>query len=248
MAQRIVRAKRKIGNANIPYRVPPVHLLPERLGGVLAVLYLLFNEGYTVGRVDLAAEAIRLTRSLASLMPDEPEVLGLLALELLQHSRRAARLVDGELVPLEEQDRSLWDAEAVAEGLSLLRSGGRYQLQAAIAAVHARDNGDYEELVRLYDQLDGGPVVALNRAVAIGMARGPAAGLAAVDALPASDYFLMPAARADFLRRLGRNTDAAVAYARALELVRSEPERRYLARRLAEVNSERNEGEGNAHE
>lgn len=240
MAQRLVRAKRKITNASIPYRVPPVHLLPERLGGVLAVLYLLFNEGYSsVGRVDLAAEAIRLTRSLAQLMPDEPEVLGLLALELLQHSRRDARAVDGELTPLEEQDRSKWDADAIAEGLALVRDrGGVYQLQAAIAAVHARDAGEYDELVALYDrlvQLSGGSVVALNRAVAIGMANGPEAGLAAIDALPASDYYLVPAARADFLRRLGRTADAASEYRRALAVVRSEPERHYLARRLNEV-------------
>jgi RNA polymerase sigma-70 factor (ECF subfamily) len=239
MAQRLVRAKRKIANAGIPYRVPRLELLPERLSGVLAVLYLLFNEGYSsVGRVDLAAEAIRLTRSLASLMPDEPEVLGLLALELLQHSRRAARSVDGELVPLEEQDRSLWDRAAIDEGLGLLGAGGPYQLQAAIAAVHARDEGEYDSLVALYDrlvELGGGSVVALNRAVAIGMADGPAAGLAAVEALPASDYYLVPAARADFLRRLGRNAEAVAAYEFALERVRSEPERRYLARRLAEV-------------
>ncbi len=174
MAQRLVRAKRKISNAHIPYRVPPPHLLPERLSGVLSVLYLLFNEGYTNARVDLAAEAIRLTRSLAALMPDEPEVAGLLALELLQHSRRTARLVDGELVPLEEQDRSLWDAEAIAEGLSLLRPGGQYQVQATIAAIHARDDGDYSRLVELYDLLGGGSVVALNRAVAMGIAHGGA--------------------------------------------------------------------------
>jgi RNA polymerase sigma-70 factor (ECF subfamily) len=239
MAQRLVRAKRKIANARIPYRVPPLELLPERLSGVLAVLYLLFNEGYSsLGRVDLAAEAIRLTRSLASLVPGEPEVLGLLALELLQHSRRAARSVDGELVPLEEQDRTLWDRAAIDEALGLLRDGGVYQLQAAIAAVHARDEGEYGSLVALYDrlvELGGGSVVALNRAVAIGMADGPAAGLAAVEALPASDYYLVPAARADFLRRLGRNAEAAAAYEFALERVRSEPERRYLERRLAEV-------------
>ena len=241
MAQRLVRAQKKIKNAGIPYRVPSRDLLPERLGGVLAVLYLLFNEGYTaVSRVDLAEEAIRLTRVLLQLMPGEPEVRGLLALELLQHSRRHARLVDGELVPLEEQDRGLWDSAAVEEGLSLVvpvRSGpgGRYHTQAAIAAVHARDDGDYSELVALYDRLGGGAVIALNRAVAVGMAHGPEAGLAAIEALPASDYYLVPAARADFLRRLGRDAEAAVHYRLALDVVRAEPERKYLARRLAEV-------------
>jgi RNA polymerase sigma-70 factor, ECF subfamily len=236
MAQRLVRAQKKIKNAGIPYRVPSTDLLPERLGGVLAVLYLLFNEGYTaVSRVDLAEEAIRLTRVLLQLMPDEPEVRGLLALELLQHSRRDARMVDGELVPLEEQDRALWDRAAIDEGLSLVRPGGVYQTQAAIAAVHARDDGSYSDLVPLYDRLGGGPVIALNRAVAIGMAYGPEAGLAAIAALPASDYYLVPAARADFLRRLGRRDEAAAQYRLALTVVKTDPERRYLARRLAEV-------------
>ena len=236
MAQRLVRAQKKIQNAGIPYRVPPIELLPERLAGVLAVLYLLFNEGYTtVSRVDLAEEAIRLTRLLAQLMPAEPEVRGLLALELLQHSRRAARLVDGDLVPLEEQDRSLWDRAAIDEGLGLVQPGGLYQTQAAIAAVHARDAGEYDELVRLYDRLGGGPIVQLNRAVAIGMARGPEAGLTAIDALPPLDHHLVPSARADFLRRLGLHALAAAEYRRALAMVTSDPERRYLARRLAEM-------------
>ena len=241
MAQRLVRAQKKIKNAGIPYRVPPIELLPERLGGVLAVLYLLFNEGYTtVSRVDLAEEAIRLTRVLAQLMPGEPEVRGLLALELLQHSRRHARLVGGELVPLEEQDRGLWDQALIEEGLSLVArasstQGGRYQTQAAIAAVHARDDGNYSDLVALYDRLGGGPVIGLNRAVAIGMAHGPEAGLAAIAALPASDYYLVPAARADFLRRLGRDEEAAAQYRLALAVVKTEQEHRYLARRLAEV-------------
>ncbi len=242
MAQRLVRAQKKIKNAGIPYRVPPMEMLPERLGGVLAVLYLLFNEGYTtVSRVDLAEEAIRLTRVLLQLMPGEPEVRGLLALELLQHSRRHARLVDGALVPLEEQDRGLWDSALIAEGLSLVGGAGRYQTQAAIAAVHARDDGNYSELVALYDRLAsgsaqrGGPVIELNRAVAIGMAQGPEAGLAAIAALPASDYYLVPAARADFLRRLGRDHEAAEQYRLALDVVKTDQEREYLARRLAEV-------------
>ncbi len=236
MAQRLVRAQKKIQNAGIPYRVPPIELLPERLAGVLAVLYLLFNEGYTtVSRVDLAEEAIRLTRLLAQLMPAEPEIRGLLALELLQHSRRAARLVDGDLVPLEEQDRDLWDRTAIEEGLSLVQPGGQYQTQAAIAAVHARDDGDYALLVPLYDRLAGGPIVQLNRAVAIGMAQGPEAGLAAIDTLPPFEHYLVPSARADFLRRLGQDAAAAAEYRRALGMVTADPERKYLARRLAEV-------------
>ena len=236
MAQRLVRAQRKIKNAGIPYRVPPIEMLAERLGGVLAVLYLLFNEGYTtVSRVDLAEEAIRLTRVLAQLLPGEAEVRGLLALELLQHSRRSARLVDGALVPLEEQDRGLWDQALIVEGLSLVGPGGRYQTQAAIAAVHARDDGNYSELVALYDQLGGGPVIAFNRAVAIGMANGPDAGLAAIAALPASGYYLVPAARADFLRRLGRDAEAAVQYRIAINAARTDDERKYLARRLGDI-------------
>ena len=250
MAQRIVRAKRKITNAAIPYRVPPAHLLPERLGGVLTVLYLLFNEGYTmVGRRDLAAEAIRVTRSLVQLMPDEPEVLGLLALMLMQESRRAARTdADGELLTLEEQDRSLWDHAAIEEGLALLAEAGRrgsagqYQLQAAIAAVHASadavESTDFARLVLLYDRLAAltpSSVIDLNRAIAIGLARGWDAGLDALDALPASDYYLVPATRADFLRRLGRFKEAAIVYKVAANGARSDAERRYLARRLEEV-------------
>lgn len=254
MAQRIVRAKRKITNAGIPYRVPPAHLLPERLGGVLAVLYLLFNEGYSASsgtvlvRTDLAAEAIRLTRAVVSLMPDEPEARGLLALMLLQHSRRDARTdAAGELVTLDDQDRSLWDSAAIAEGLSLLDArGGAYQLQAAIASVHASapspDATDWSALVSLYDRLAGlspTPVVALNRAIAVGMADGFELGLAELDRVAASTalggYYLVPAARADFLRRLGRDAEAAVQYRLALETVPTDPERRFLERRLQQV-------------
>jgi RNA polymerase sigma-70 factor (ECF subfamily) len=259
MAKRLVRAKSKIRNAGIPYRVPPAHLLPERTGGVLAVLYLLFNEGYaaTAGpdlvRQALCTEAIRLTRTLATLMPDEPEALGLLALMLLQHSRRAARLDDaGDLVTLEDQDRSLWDASEIEEGLGLLDdalrhdSAGYYQLQAAIAACHAiaqdAADTDWSRIAVLYGRLvevAPSPVVDLNRAVAVAMADGPAAGLEVVEALEASGtlagYHLLPATRADLLRRLDRRTEAAAAYREALELAATDAERRYLTRRLDEM-------------
>jgi RNA polymerase sigma-70 factor, ECF subfamily len=259
MAKRLVRAKGKIRNAGIPYRVPPAHLLPERTGGVLAVLYLLFNEGYaaTAGadlvRQNLCTEAIRLARTLAGLMPDEPETLGLLALMLLQHSRRAARLDDaGDLVTLEEQDRSRWDASEIEEGVGLLGdalrhdSAGYYQLQAAIAACHATAHDaadtDWPRIAVLYGrlaELAPSPVVELNRAVAVAMADGPAAGLELVEALEASGalagYHLLPATRADLLRRLDRRADAATAYREALELAATDAERRYLTRRLGEM-------------
>ena len=259
MAKRLVRAKQKIQNAGIPYRVPPAHLLPERTPGVLGVLYLLFNEGYsaTAGadlvRQNLCAEAIRLARVLAMLMPDEAEAAGLLALMLLHDARRAARLdAHGDLVTLEDQDRGKWDAAEIAEGVVLLNGAlrrgqpGPYQVQAAIAACHATaataQDTDWAQIAGLYEQLARflpTPVVALNHAVAVAMAQGPAAGLPLVAALEASGklagYHLLPATRADLLRRLGRLAEAAEAYREALEAASTDAERRFLRRRLAET-------------
>ena len=259
MAQRLVRAKRKIRDAGIPYRVPPAHLLPERTNAVLSVLYLLFNEGYSASagadllRPDVSGEAIRLGRTLAELMPDEPEALGLLALMLLQDARRATRVDDaGDLVLLEDQDRSRWDAAAMGEGRELLEQAlrrgrpGPYQVQAAIAACHATAatpaDTDWQEIAVLYGELarmTGSPVVELNRAVAVAMAQGPAAGLTLVDALDAgavlADYPYLHATRADLLRRLDRRDEAAAAYERAAELVTTAAERRYLSRRIEEL-------------
>jgi RNA polymerase sigma-70 factor (ECF subfamily) len=263
MAKRLVRAKTKIRNAGIPYRVPPPQLLPERASGVLAVLYLLFNEGYaaTAGadlvRQNLCAEAIRLARLLVRLMPGEPEPEGLLALMLLHHSRRGARTDDaGELVTLEHQDRERWDASEITEGVGLLETAlrrgrpGPYQVQAAIAACHATArtaaDTDWVEIATLYGELARlvpSAVVELNRAVAVAMADGPAAGLVLVDRLEAEGalpgYHLLPATRADLLRRLHRDDDAAAAYRQALGLASSDTERRYLERRLAEVSGPR---------
>jgi RNA polymerase sigma-70 factor (ECF subfamily) len=248
MAQRLVRAKRKIRNAGIPYRVPPAHLLPERTAAVLGVLYLMFNEGFWL-RAELSAEAIRLTRVLAELMPAEPEARGLLALMLLHDARRSGRIHDGELVTLGEQDRSAWDRVAIDEGVRLLDgSGGPYQIQAAVAACHATaaraQDTDWARIATLYGELgrrNPSPVVELNRAVAVAMARGPAAGLEMVERLAASGaldgYHLLPATRADLLRRLGRTGDAAAAYREAYDLAPTDVERRFLARRMDQMGS-----------
>ena len=247
MAKRLVRAKGKIRAAGIPFRVPPPHLLPDRLAAVLAVVYLIFNEGYgTPERGDLAAEAIRLGRALAELMPDEPEVHGLLALMLLNDARREARFADGAVVLLDDQDRSLWDAAQIAAGRTALERalalGGRgpYLLQAALASLHTEDPQDWPQIAALYGELGrltGSPVVELNRAAAIAEAGDPAAGLDLVERLtPELDgYHYLHAARAELLRRLDRRAEAHAAYERALELVHSDAERTFLERRLSEL-------------
>ena len=261
MAKRLVRAKHKIEHAAIPYRVPPAHLLPERTSGVLAVLYLMFNEGYAAStgheliKVDLCAEAIRLARLLYRLMPDEPESGGLLALLLFQHSRREARTdPSGDVITLEEQDRSRWIRAEIDQANTILDAAvrrdaiGSYQVQALIAACHANapdaEATDWARIAALYERLlevTANPLVKLNHAVAVGMARGPEDGLALVGLLAASgelrDYHLMHATRADLLRRLGRNSQAADAYREALSLARTEAERRYLTKRLQEVST-----------
>jgi RNA polymerase sigma-70 factor (ECF subfamily) len=259
MAKRLVRAKHKIRGAAIPYRVPPAHLLPERTAGVLAVLYLLFNEGYSASagaelvRKGLCAEAIRLARALAQLMPDEPEALGLLALMLFHDARRTTRVdAAGDLVRLEDQDRTRWDRPEIEEGTRVLEAAlrrgraGPYELQAAIAACHATPTEaaatDWARIALLYGRLarlNPSPVIELNRAVAVAMADGPAHGLDLVAVLEASGtlrgYHLLPATRADLLQRLGRTEEAAASFREALDLAATDAERRFLARRLAET-------------
>jgi RNA polymerase sigma-70 factor, ECF subfamily len=243
MAKRLVRAKHKIRDAGIPFRVPPPHLLPDRLSAVLAVVYLIFNEGYG-GRGELATEAIRLGRALAELMPDEPEVRGLLALMLLNDARRDARFAEDTVVLLRDQDRSLWDLGQIEAGRAeldralALRGRGPYVVQAALASLHSDDPQDWPQIAALYGELarmTGSPVVELNRAAAMAEAGDVEAALALVDRLDLDGYHYLHATRAELLRRLDRTGEARAAYDRALDLVHSDPERRFLERRLEEL-------------
>ncbi len=244
MSKRLTRAKHKIRDAGIPFAVPPDHLLPERLDAVLAVVYLIFNEGWGGGRVDLSAEAIRLGRGLVELMPDEAEAHALLALMLANNARSAARFRNGELVLLDDQDRSLWDRAQIEDGRRLLEralallGSGPYVVQAAIADLHVRDPRDWEEIRLLYRQLEAltcSPVVTLNRAVAVAELEGPQAALALLDGLDLDEYRYFHSTRADLLRRLGRDEEARAAYARALGLTQPGAERRFLEQRLADI-------------
>jgi RNA polymerase sigma-70 factor (ECF subfamily) len=242
MSKRLTRAKHKIRDAGIPFAVPPDHLLPERLDAVLAVVYLIFNKGWGEGRIDLSAGAIRLGCSLVELMPDEAEAHALLALMLLGQARSAARFQGGELVLLDDQDRSLWDQTQIEEGRAglecalALHGSGLYTIQAAIADLHLREPRDWEEIELLYQRLEhitSSPVVAMNRAIAVAELEGPQVALALLDHLELRDYRYYHSTRADLLRRLGRDDEARVAYARALELTRPGPEQRFLEGRLA---------------
>ncbi|NUO60347.1 MAG: sigma-70 family RNA polymerase sigma factor [Hamadaea sp.] len=244
MSKRLTRAKNKIRDAGIPFAVPPDHQLPDRLAAVLAVVYLIFNEGWGGGRVDLAAEAIRLGRALTDLMPDESEAVALLALMLLHDARRAARLAAGQVVPLDQQDRALWDKQQIDEGRALLqravarRRTGPYLIQAAIADLHLHQPRDWKQIAILYERLarqTRSPIVELNRAIAVAQISGPEAGLAILDRLDLEHYRYFHSTRADLLRRSGRLDEAHNAYQRALELAQTEPEQRFLQDRLAEL-------------
>ena len=244
MSKRLTRAKHKIRDAGIPFAVPPASRLPDRLAAVLAVVYLIFNEGWGDNRISLAAQGIRLGRALAELLPGESEVLALLALMLLNDARRQARIRDGQLVLLDDQDRSLWDWEQVAEGRQLLqhaitcRAGGPYAIQAAIADLHLQQPRDWQQIAALYEILarhTASAVVEMNRAIAVAELNGPDAGLAILDQLDLGHYRYYHSTRADLLRRAGRNTEARRAYQRALELAQSEPERCFLQSRLSEM-------------
>ncbi len=246
MSKRLTRAKHKIRNAGIPFAVPPDHQLPDRLAAVLAVVYLIFNQGWGGGRVDLAAEAVHLGRALAELMPDEPDVSALLALMLLHDARKAARLRDGLLVPLDEQDRTRWDARQIDEGRALLqramvrRRTGPYLVQAAIADLHLQEPRDWRQIAALYQTLarqTGSPIVEMNRAVAVAEIDGPEAGLVILDGLDLDHYRYFHSTRAELLRRAGRHGEAQHAYRRALDLAQTEPEQRFLADRLAETSA-----------
>jgi RNA polymerase sigma-70 factor (ECF subfamily) len=244
MSKRLTRAKHKIRDAGIPFAVPPEHLLPDRLDAVLAVVYLIFNEGWGGGRVDLSAEAIRLGRALAELMPDEAEAHALLALMLIGNARSAARFRDDELVLLDDQDRSLWDQREISEGRRLLEralaqhGSGPYVIQAAIADLHLDEPRDWGEIALLYrtlEQVTRSPVVAMNRAIAVAELEGPESALGLLDRLDLGDYRYYHSTRADLLRRLGRDDEARAAYARALALTQAGPEHRFLESRLAEL-------------
>jgi RNA polymerase sigma-70 factor (ECF subfamily) len=244
MSKRLTRAKHKIRDAGIPFAVPPDHLLPERLDAVLAVVYLIFNEGWGGGRVELSADAIRLGRSLIELMPDEAEAHALLALMLINHARSTARFRNSELVLLDDQDRLLWDRKQIEEGRELLERAlalhgrGPYVIQAGIADLHLQEPRNWEEIALLYQRLEditSSPVVTMNRAIAVAELEGPQAGLALLDRLELEDYRYYHSTRADLLRRLGRDDGARAAYERALELTQAGPEQRFLERRLADV-------------